>query len=306
MSPNPKILFITSSSNETSKYAESLACLNPESIAILPYDDANYVESLVMTKAKEYGPQLIVYIGSRWGPQVSILTLALLNAQVAPTVHICSDAADPPWWDLLMDYHTSGAFALQVAIDGNKNWPLHGVGMTALTPIDPAHFNGVKPHAERTISCGYAGNPGSEGSFRRQVLSELMFHHAIDMRLRVNDANSYQPMCDYLQNCRISINVSYTGTQASKQVKGRVIEAALAGSCLLELAGSPTADWFEAGVDFAEYQRPGDAIETIQRLSAHPEETEAMARRLREKVLAEHTPLKFWTRVLDKVDHGKT
>src|SRR3990167_2981861 len=209
-----RILFLSTSSNETTKYAESLGCLNPESM--------------------------------------SILTLAKLNAEVAPTVHICSDAADPPWHDLLMDYHYAGAFALQVAIDGNKKWPLHGTatGMTALTPIDPSRFDGVKPHLERTIACGYAGNPGSEGSFRRHLLSELMFHKAIDVRMRSNAADTYQGMCEYMQNCRISINLPHTGTQAAKQVKGRVVEAALAGSCLLELAGSPTSDWFTLNADF--------------------------------------------------------
>ena len=298
-----RILFLSTSSNETIKYAESLGCLNPESVAIIRYDDENYVDSLVIAKAKEYAPDFTVYIGSRWGAQVTILTLARLNAEIARTVHICSDAADPPWHDLLMEYHYAGAFALQVAIDGNNKWPLHGTatGMTALTPIDPARFNGVKPHAERTIACGYAGNPGSEGSFRRYLLSELMFHKAIDVRLRSNAADTYQGMCDYMQNCRISLNLSHTGTQAAKQVKGRVVEAALAGSCLLELAESPTRDWFTAGEDFLEYQRPGDAIETIQHYSKHPEETQAIARRLREKVLAEHTPIKFWTKILTRI-----
>jgi spore maturation protein CgeB len=104
-----------------------------------------------------------------------------------------------------------------------------------------------------------------------------------------------------MQDCRISLNLSHTGTQAAKQVKGRVVEAALAGSCLLELANSPTRDWFEPGVDFLEYQRPGDAIETIQHYAKHPEQTEAIARRLREKVLAQHGPQHFWGRILDRL-----
>jgi len=298
-----KILFLSTSSNETTKYAESLGCLNPESVAIIRYDDENYVDSLVIAKAKEYAPDFIVYIGSRWGAQITILTLAKLNTEIAPTVHICSDAADPPWHDLLMEYHYAGAFALQVAIDGNKQWPLHGTsaGMTALTPVDPSRFNGFKPHSDRSIACGYAGNPGSEGSVRRHILSELVFHHAIDVRLRAEGPDSYGKMCAYMQDCRISINLSHTGTQAAKQVKGRVVEAALAGSCLLELAGSPTCDWFSLNADFLQYEGPGDAIETIKHYSTRPEETEAMGRRLREKVLAEHTPLKFWSKICERI-----
>lgn len=296
-----KILFLSTSSNETDKYAASLSCLNPEQVEIVRYDVAGFDDGALYRRAAEMAPSFIVYIGSRWGAVISPLALAQLNQKVAPTVHICSDAADIPWHDLLIEYHYAGSFALQVAIDGNPAWPCAKSGLTALTPVDPKYFNGVRPHAARKVDCGFAGNPGNNGSWRRYLLSEMMFHKALDMRLRFDAPETYPAYCEYLMDCRVSLNLPHTGSGVAMHVKGRVVETGLAGGCLLEMKNSPTAHWFTPGEDYAEYENIGDAIEVARRLKDNPEGAEAMGRRLREKVLAEHGPLKFWTRVCERV-----
>lgn len=296
-----KVAFLSSSTNETTKYAQGLGKLPGVALELLRYDVEGSNDDSIFQRTKEAQPDLIVYVGSRWGAQLSTHALARLNFEVAPTVHFCSDAADPPWWDLLRTYHAAGAFALQVAIDGNHQWPLAASQMTALTPVDPIYFRASNGHAGREHACGYAGNPGAEGSPRRAIVSDLAMLHAIRVRLRDAEAESYQGYCDFLLNSRMSLNVSLTGTGAAQHVKGRVVESGLAGCLLLEPAGSPAAEWFTPGVDYLEYRSGQEAYDIIKAHEDRREETQAFGERLRAKVLAEHTPERFWSRIFDRV-----
>lgn len=295
-----KATFLSTSTSETTKYMESIRTLGMEA-DILRYDLPGGTEAAIYAQAVACKPDALVYIGSAFGPQISTRVLAKLNHEVAPMVHLCSDAADQPWHPLLMEYHYGGAFSLQVAIDGNKNWPLHDSQMTALTPVDPSHFRMANDHALRPLGCGFAGNPGGEGSFRRHIVSELMFHNAVAVRMRSDMAETYQGYCDFLMQCRLSLNVALTGTQTSKQVKGRVIESAYAGCCLLEQEGAPTSDWFEPGVDYLEYRKVDDCEVLIRELMTDPARTQEIGDRLRRKVLARHTPQHFWGRIMERI-----
>jgi hypothetical protein len=299
-----KSLVLSTSSNETDKYSDGLKRFGE--MTRLTYDQLGHSESLMYAKVKEYAPDFIVYIGTRWGQQPSIAALAKINSLIAPMVHICSDAADPPWWELLLAYHYAGAFALQVAIDGSRKWPLAETQMTALTPVDPATFPPFKPHAERGIACGYAGNAGSGGGSKRTgMLSALLgvppVGTLIDLRIRSNLPNTYEAYCDYLGKCRMSLNIAHSGTEATMQVKGRVVESGLAGACLLENKGAPTSEWFRPGIDYLEYADQFDAEKIIRRLENEPAETQAIGEALRAAVLKDHTPEKFWNRIFERV-----
>ena len=298
-----KAVFLETSTSEVQKYGDGLRSLKWGEVLSLKYDLPGGSEDLLYERAHEFKPDLIVYIGTRWGPQPSIVTLSRMTQKIAPTVHICSDAADMPWWDLLRTYHDRGVFTLQVAIDGSQKWPLASSHMTALTPVDASDYtHGDRPHAERTVMCGYAGNTGGGGTSRRTILLiEFLEKKLIDCRVRSPLPFTYPGYCAYLENCRISLNVAYSGTEAALQVKGRVVESALAGACLLETAGAPTSDWFQPGVDYLEYANSGEAEQIIRRLENEPAETQAMAQRLREKVMREHSLEAFWTRIIDRI-----
>jgi len=295
-----KSLVLSTSTNETTKYSDGLKRFGE--VELMAYDQLGHSERLMLDKARAYQPNLIVYIGSRWGQMPSMAALAHLNNSLAPMVHICSDAADPPWWDLLNEYHYAGCFRVQVAIDGSKRWPLSDSQITLLTPVDPVSFPELKPHSERAVVCGYAGNPGSgNGSRRTAVLSDLLSARAIDLRIRSNLPFTYEAYCAYLATCRMSLNIAYSGTEAATQVKGRVVESALAGCCLLETEGSPTADWFTPGVDYLTYADASDALRIIRMLANEPEVTQKYADNLRSKLLADHTPERFWQKIFDRV-----
>ena len=319
-----RALFVTSATNETIKYGESFACLPGNSIESCRYTERfktkkgvveqGRMDEEVYAHALRYQPDLIVYIGSRWGELPSMGTLGSMNKNVAPVVHLCSDAADHPWHDLLLDYAKAKCFALQVAIDGNKDWPLHNDpnGLTALTPFDPRRYPDPKPHAERDIHFGYSGSIGSAGnprkkrspSIRYRIVDECRRDGGMQIREREDhnvglEDRTYQAYVDYLGRCRVTLNVPFSGTQAAMQVKGRVVEAGLAGCVLLEHRGAPTAYWFTPGVDYLEYDNAGHANQLAAALK--PDESQAMAMRLRARVLAEHGPEAFWSRVLKRI-----
>ncbi len=296
-----RALFLVTGTNEVLKYAESLGGLGHQ-IRILRYDLPGLSDETLSGRVKEENPDLIVYIGSRWGQQPSAAALASINAHVAPMVHICSDAADTPWHDALRNYHQQSSFAVQVAIDGSHKWPTSAQNLTLLTPVDPKMFGEPAPHAQRSIICGYAGNPGAGVGNRTKMLSELLALKVIDqLHIRSNLPHTNEMYNRVLGLCRMSVSIAWTGTEAATHVKGRVLESALAGALLLETKGSPTSYWFRPGLDYLEYETADDALDIVRRLERDPEATQAMALSLRERVMREHSPSKFWHRILDRI-----
>jgi len=322
-----KALFVTSATNETIKYAESFSCMPGNETRSVRYTnrkprkggvvEKGLLDAEVYQAALDYQPDFIVYIGSRWGEIVAIETLQNMNQNIAPAVHLCSDAADHPWWDLLEEYDAKSCFALQVAIDGNKHWPLHGKprGLTALTPFDPARYPSPKPHAERPVVFGYGGNMGGRNqaqgarpeqvSKRRLILDECIAG-GLKVRERVDEGTSqytvsYAEYAEYLRNCRLMLNVPFSGTQEHMQVKGRVVEAGMAGCVLLEHKGAPTAEWFTPGEDYLEYDNASHAVHIAQQLADKPDLSQTIGARLRAKVLADHGPQAFWGRIMERI-----
>ena len=86
--------------------------------------------------------------------------------------------------------------------------------------------------------------------------------------------SSYKEAAQYMANVRIMPNFAQTGSYERMHVKGRVIEAGLAGCLLLEQADSPTRDWFEAGVDYLPYQSMGQAKEIVLNMANKPQESQ--------------------------------
>lgn len=288
---------LSTSSNETTKYAHSFEIGVGGKVDIIRYDTEEASETKLYADVKAAKPDFIIYIGSAWGRQPALATLTNINAKIAPMVHLCSDAADPPWWPLLREYAEKGCFALQVAIDGNDNWPGAAQGLTLLTPVDPENFKVTLPHAVRPYGCGYGGNEGSPGGLRRNILWEVLKHNLMQVRLR--DDSEYSGYCDFLVQSRMSLNIPHTGTEQKMHVKGRVIESGLAGCCLLEVVDSPTKKWFAPDAEYLEYASIDQLRGYIRELA--PEETQRRGERLRAKIIAEHTPAIFWAKVLDRI-----
>lgn len=316
-----KALFIITRTNEMHKHFESFECLGNE-VKTYTYNHVGQgwpegakLDAEIYAQAKEYAPNLIVYVGACNGNTPSAAGFKKLRDEIAPTVHFCSDAADEPWWPQLMIYEKVGSFSVQVALDGNKNWPLAHKDITALTPIDPKHFpDPPKPHAERAVVFGFAGNPGStitQSGGRvggRRPLFAQMIQFGLKYRARtpctgdmVKSVSSYVEAAQYMSEVRIMPNFAQTGSYERMHVKGRVVEAGLSASLLLEPMGSPTPDWFENGVDYMTYSNMDEAKGIVEMYKDKPEETQAFGLRLRKKVMDNHSPQKFWGRIFDKI-----
>jgi hypothetical protein len=301
-----KALFLITGTNETIKYAESLKSLGHQ-VRMARYDLPGLSDEMLYSQVKAEAPDLIVYIGSRWGQQPSAVALAQINAKVAPMVHICSDAADIPWHDALRIYSQASSFSLQVAIDGSHKWPGSAQGLTLLTPVDPKAFGDPLPHEQRNIICGYAGNPGAGTGKRTQMLSDLLERKVIDqLHIRSNLPHTNEMYNRFLGLCRMSVSIAHTGTEAAMHVKGRILESALAGALVLETKGSPTSYWFRPGLDYLEYESADEAADIVRRLTNDPAATQAMALSLRQRVLDEHTPEKFWAHIFEKLGMNAT
>ena len=296
-----KTLFLVTGTNEVVKYADSLGGLGHQ-IRLLRYDLPGLSDATLFSRIKEEAPEFIVYIGSRWGQQPGASALASINAKIAPMVHICSDAADTPWHDALRQYQQQSCFSLQVAIDGSHKWPMSECGLTLLTPVDPKMFGEPVPHAERHIACGYAGNAGAGSGRRTEMLAALLERKVIDqLHIRSNLPHTNEMYNRFLGLCRMSVSIAWTGTEAALHVKGRVLESSLAGAVLLETKGAPTSYWFRPGLDYLEYETAEEAALIVTRLQHETEATQAMAISMRDRVLAEHSPARFWAQIFEKL-----
>jgi hypothetical protein len=308
--------FLITPTSETHKHYQSFACLPGAEVGYYVYNHrvgqgiiGAALDSEIREAAVRFRPDFIVYVGACGGNTPSAELFKRLREEIAPTVHFCSDAADDPWWPLLVDYERAGAFSLQVALDGVRDWPLRDTGLSALTPIDPNFYAAVPaPHAERPIVLGFAGQIGARRKRRhnpdvdpRLVLVEQLQQHGLQIRLRSGGPENYREVAEFLGRCRMVPNFAHTGSRRHTHVKGRVVETGLAGATLIEPRDSPTRTWFEPEVEFLEYGSIEEAITIVERLRGRPEETEAMGARLRVRLLREHGLGAFWGRIFDRI-----
>lgn len=261
--------------------------------------------------AEQNKPDLIIYLGGcpphPYGPDVD--TLCRTN-RVAPMVHICFDSADTPWWRWLEEYNKAGAFKLQVGIDGSFDSPIAKFGMVALTPIDPNMFAVPKWDIwrERTYPCGFLGSP--VGVIRSTLLRYLVTRgllNGIDVNF-VSEIYAfknwkhempYEDVCKFYGKCKLVFNLAGTGSGTKVHVKGRFVEAGMAGAIPIEPEDSPAKDWFKPRIDYLPWSNIGEAAEYIVDISnpTYP----FMAERFYNKMMERHSGPVFWRRVLTRM-----
>ena len=266
----------------------------------------------LLDRVQTWKPDVILYISAWEGDFVPTdETLGELNT-IAPLVHFCCDGADPPWWPLMRRFEEKGIFSLTVSIDGAKVWPGTNEvsvdnsapfkiknSLTLLTPVDPRNFLGASPiFPERPYAIGYAGNAG--GWTRSALVQRLQRLENFSFRPRDDHLLSYPHYCKFLQHVRVSITVPFTGSGAAKHVKGRVIESAYAGACLLEWRNDAMRSWFTPREDYFEYESVEECIEMATWLAGHSKIAGEMAASLQNKVLTQHSPEKFWGTLLER------
>jgi Glycosyl transferases group 1 len=295
-------MVFTTGTPDTIKLVRSFQSLGHET-QVVQYDASpasgqNHVDMLACVTA--WKPDVIVYIGAiktihhSWVP--STQELCEIN-HIAPMIHICSDAADTPWHQSLEEYNAAGAFALQVAIDGSLDSPLGRFGMVALTPVHHEWFPENPSYGNRSVHCGFAGGVGC----RIDILSVIQQHGMLTHYGNGGHAGLYEDLCKFYTACRTVVNDARTGSMARRHIKGRFVEAGMAGAVVLEPADSPAREWFKEGEEFLTWQNPQEAVELIRQADPQLLRYEEMGRRIRARMIEEHSAPVFWREVFRRI-----
>lgn len=290
-----KALFLRTHTEDCEKNWKSWESIGHTAV-VEQYDNRPHSEHWkIVDLARHVAPDVIVYIGAieRYHGR-PVLRPEVLKAlrSVAPTVHICGDASDKPWWTWLEQYDRDECFDIQVSIDGNFDTPIAAMtrGVVKLTPTDPAAFPN-KPWHERSTFFGMTGGAGH--GERQMTLQALHTRAGLVWKRNL----PFSEMGAFLGDCKLVVNVPMNGTGDSDHVKGRVIEAGWAGACLLERRNKWTYAWFPHET-FLQYDNPDDAIRLVQWARENDAAVQSMAEQFQELVKSHHSPRRFWMDVL--------
>ncbi len=268
-------------------------------VTVIQYDDRPHERHGELVDAvRVINPDFTLLIGAieqYHGRPVPYPDVLRAIKSIAPFVHMCDDAGDPPWWPMLEVYEAEKCFTVQVSIDGAPGTPIDRFenGMLALTPIDWRSFKPV-PWDKKTINLGMVGGLGHAS--RREITESLLYKGILDFRVGPI-GRSYDEMAEIMCSTKVTYNIGITGSTQSMHVKGRVVEAGFAGSDLLEKAGSPLERWFSRD-EYMMFDTADEAVYLMENTS--DAELQHMAHRLRSRILREHHPAVFWHNVLGK------
>lgn len=293
-----KALCLTTGTRNCETLWRSFECLGHECHPHR-YDDRPHARhDELVDLARDLRPDIIIYIGAiEQSPECKPVPrpdIFLQLKECAPIVHLCGDASDKPWWSWLENYDRLQCFSAQVSMDGNFETPISHFsnGLVLLSPMDNRVFRPA-PWEQRTTQFGLVGG---QGHTKRQSMILELQRRGI---LQFSDSSfekSYAVMAEIMNNTKITLNVPFNGTGDRMHIKGRVIEAGLAGCCLLEGECSPTASWFSPGLDYLEYDNLDRVVHLVNEIP--DEQLQAMAERFHKRVVAEHGPDVFWAKVL--------
>ena len=232
-----KAFFLTTHTHDVVSLIRAWDCWNETPCKHFTFDYTKApIDNEIIQAVKDHDPDIIFYIGA-CGPigTPDKKTFQKIKAH-CPSVHLCCDSADKPWWQYIEEYRAAKCFDLQVGIDGQTRCPMDYV---TLTPVDPRPYQLFNP--ERDIRIGFSGGIG--WGWRHDLLHPLQSADIVTVRRR-GEATDYNIHTKFMLRCKMVLNVSFSGTEQAHQVKGRVLECANAGAALIDWYESPTIDWF--------------------------------------------------------------
>ena len=281
-----KALFITTETSDCANHVRAWNSCFPAADHLTFNHKGIRNDWLFLERAR--GADVIFYIGAH--EAAGNPKWATLNAlrSIAPSVLLCSDAADQPWHKTIEAYRRHQCFDLYVSLDGARDAP---VDLATLTPVDPSVFSA----RERDIRCGFSGTVGRWNT-RSEMVNALMWFGGLTVRRRARE-DGYQEHGDFLSRCCMLINTSWTGTGQAHHIKGRVLEAGFAGCALLEYADSPIGEWFPQGC-WMPWRTPPEAAEII----ASGDEITRVAQNLAREVRERFSPRQIYGQILESLN----
>lgn len=275
-----KAVFATTQTNDVDKLVGAWDCWSPEPSVRIIHDLYRPVDwDAQIRDIRAQNPDVIFYIGACSAAGCPRVHHLQEISKIAPFINMVCDGGDPPWHAPMEEYKRCHCFARQVNIDGNK---VHPGDMTTLTPIDLRPFGG--PEVERDIRLGWAGNIHS--GHRVQLVEHMKGSCGLQSRPR--DEAPYADYVNYLRRCKVVLNSSISGTPPNRHVKGRILEAAFAGAAVLEMAASPTHEWFPESAGILYYHNAEHATGIMQNID--DAEIAQRAEALRDYALAHYHP----------------
>ncbi|SRR5713226_1845302 len=286
-----RALWITTNTNETTNHVKAWESAYGPTVHRTFDHMALRNDWMFLDWAREIRPSVVFYVGANLAPgNPRMDTLSELRS-LAPTVLLCSDAADTPWHPVLRQYRKHNSFDLLVSLDGSRT-PF--VDMTILTPVAPEFFSG--DGQSRDIRCGFSGTVGRWNT-RAETINALEWFGGLTVRRRA-PTDGYEDHAAFMRRCRMVLNTSLTGSGQAHHIKGRVLEAGWVGCALLESAGSPIGEWFPDDCYFT-WRDAVDAAAIIKDTS--DEEITRRATRLAEEVRSRFTPMQIYGEVLKRI-----
>ena len=296
-----RLLWLTPSDMLLEPVHRGLTDLGEHDVIFHWYDQGELPPDRAMLDAADaIRPHAIIYTSRHAGPTLASTSTFLRLRKIAQTIHILHDGSEELWKPLLHEYREQEVFTVTVNIDGNNEWESGHNDITALTPIAPSFYKNQRPLLERPIKFGFAGGYASPS--RREIVEYLIEHAGLIVPKRNEKYGSYQAYADFLCSCQIALNVPFTGSDNASQVKGRVVEAGLAGCVLMEHYMSPISSW-NIGLhwDFRPYESKEECAKRVMALLNDFKTMIVFSTNLRQNILQSHTPAIFWPRVLERI-----
>jgi hypothetical protein len=242
-----KILWARFSFMTSEAWVASLENIKGHEISTLIYDHFVPPDRALLDSVDAYRPDLVLYTGmADWERTPSPSTFRRIRKQ-AKIIHLSGDLSDPPYRPYLDRYAAEDCFDLNVNLDGNRSWERSPMDLTTISPTSPAHYRcrNERPLVERPVAFGFAG--GFASPSRAAFIHRWQAECGLVIPPRDERYGSYQAYADFLLDCRLIPNVPFSGSDNSRQVKGRVVETGLARACLLDHVESAARDWFTPG-----------------------------------------------------------
>lgn len=255
-------------------------------------------------------PDLVIMLGQHDNkvgncPPASVLAAI---ARRRPFAHICCDGSERVWWPQLEEYALVAPEMVHVNIDGvaagffapqpgcvaTRRW-------TTLCPMDHEPWEKVvaaQPWHLRSITLGFCGGWGEKHP-RGPDIDRLVKGGLLKAALR--PFYHYDHFRSFMCSFRAGYNHALTGTADHMHVKARVVETAFAGALLVEPEGSPTADWFDVGIDYLPYS----SVDDLKIIHGWATESDGWllekADRMRRKAIDRYSAQRFWPKLFELV-----
>jgi len=264
------------------------------------------VDAELLSRVDHERPDVVVFLpGTGLHRNPGLGTFRTLRARGIPAVLVLPDLRKAYWQGIVSV--AGPAFDLVVSFDGCTL-----ESMPALQVLEDRFFRGWTPISSWGEPPPVAGRPYAVNMIGSLWGDRLTAARALtaagiqvvvrppkapglpELGMPAHKTLSNDSYLDLIRQCRLTVNFSACSTGDGHQLKGRVFEAAVGGSMLLESANDMTRDFFEEGKEFVSFDGEADLIAKVRHYLDHPEEMAVVAAAAYRRFLDSYAAPRFW------------